>query len=96
MAGHRGELGIVVGVGKVEGGERGFLGIGNVVGKEVGVGAGGGGRWGGGVGGVGGHRHMDRAGRGEQRKVSGTKRIWLCIWIWSLGLGPWGAAEIRK
>ena len=50
MAGHKGELGIVVGVGKVEWVERGFLGIGKVVGKVVGVGAGGGGRWGGGRG----------------------------------------------
>ena len=68
MEGHRGELGIVVGVGKVEGVERGFLGIGKVVGKVVGVGAGGGGRWGGGG-------HVGHGGlRGEQRNVSGTKR----------------------
>ena len=40
MAGHRGELGIVVGVGKVEGGERGYLGVGKGVGHVVGVGGG--------------------------------------------------------
>ena len=69
--GHRGELGIVVGVGKAEGVERGFLGIGKVVGKVVGVGAGGGGRWGGGG-------HVGHGGlRGEQRNVSGTKRRWI-------------------
>ena len=59
MEGHRGELGIVVGVGKVEGAERGYLGVGKGVGHVVGVGGGGRCWWRGGGRGVHGGYYME-------------------------------------
>ena len=68
MEGHRGELGIVVGVGKVEGGERGYLGVGKGVGHVVGVG--------------GGCRSGRRGGRGIHyyRKYGGRTYNYMGVW----------------